>query len=112
MFYSDFDNFDQYINYVKGAGSIHTVNGIMLQEFKSTNNPPILEDISPVDRTKENSVHLSINSDLPECFVTKRKSTVKKMAKINCIKIKLPSHCQILRILFTSSYVVHVNLNR
>ena len=28
------------------------------------------------------------------------------------LKIKLPSHCQTLRILFTSSYVTYVNLNR
>ena len=55
LFHSDFDNFDQYINDVKGAGSIHTAHGIMLQEVESTNSPPILEDMSPVDRTKVNS---------------------------------------------------------
>ena len=53
FFHSDFDSFDQYINDVKGAGSIHTAHGIKLQKVKSTNSPPILEDMSPVDRTKE-----------------------------------------------------------
>ena len=86
LFHSGFDNFDQYINDVKGAGSIHTAHGIMLQEVESTNNPPILEDMSPVDRTKERSIHLSINSDLPECFLTKRKSPVINMTKINGIE--------------------------
>ena len=86
LFHSDFDDFDQYINDVKGAGSIHTAHGIMLQEVESTNNPPILEDMSPVDRTKERPIHLSINSDLPECFLTKRKSPVINMTKINGIE--------------------------
>ena len=60
LFHSDFDNFDQYINDVKGAGSIHTAHGIMLQEVESTNSPPILEDMSPIDHSKERSIHLSI----------------------------------------------------
>ena len=51
------------------------------------------------------NIHLSINSDLPECFITKRKSQM-------ALKIELPSHCHTLRILFTSSYIVYVNLNR
>lgn len=34
LFHSDFDNFDQYVNDVKGAGSIHTAHGIMLQEVE------------------------------------------------------------------------------
>ena len=81
--HSDFDNFDQYINNVKGVGSIHTVHGIMLQEVESTTSPPILEHMSPVDRTKVRSTYLSITGDLPECFVTNRKSLVIKMTKIN-----------------------------
>ena len=32
IFHSDFDNFDQYVNDISGAGSIHTENGIMLQD--------------------------------------------------------------------------------
>ena len=58
----------------------------MLQELKSTSSPPILEGMSPVDCTKETSIYLSINSDLPECFVSKRKSQVIKMTKINGIE--------------------------
>ena len=42
--------------------------------------------MSPVDCTKESSIHLSINRDFPECFVTKRKAPVKKMTKINDIE--------------------------
>ena len=60
MFHSAFDNFDQYINDVKGAGSIHTAHGIMLQEVESTNSPPILEDMSPIDHSKKRSIYLSI----------------------------------------------------
>ena len=70
LFHSDFDTFDQYINNVKGPGPIHTVHGIMLQEVESTSSPPILKDMSPVDVTKEMSIHLSVNNDLPECFLT------------------------------------------
>ena len=87
LFHSDFDNFNQWINDVKGAGSTHTAHGIMLQEVKSTNSPPILEDMSPVDCTKGRPIHLSINSGLPEYFLSKRKQPVKnQMAKINGIE--------------------------
>ena len=86
LFHSDFDNFDQYINDVKGDESIHTGHCIMLREVESTNSSPTLEDMSIVDCTKERSVHLSITSDLPECFQTKRKSPVIKMIKINTIE--------------------------
>ena len=72
LFHSDFDNLDQYINDVKCAGSIHAAYGIMQQEVESTNSPPILEDMSTIDRTKERLIHLAINSDLPECFLTKK----------------------------------------
>ena len=47
----------------------------MLQEVESTNSPPILENMSPVDRTKERSIHLSKNSDLPKCFLTKNEKS-------------------------------------
>ena len=70
LFHSDFDNFEQYINNVKGPGTIHTAHGIMLQEVENTSSPPILKDMSPVDVTKEMSIHLSINNDLPECFLS------------------------------------------
>ena len=86
LFHSDFDNLDQYINDVKCAGSIHAAHGIMQQEVESTNSPPILEDTSTIDRTKERLIHLAINSDLPECFLTKRKSPVINMTKINGIE--------------------------
>ena len=56
LFHADFDNFDQYINDVNSAGSIHTAHGIMLQEVKSTNSLPILQDMSPVHGNKERSI--------------------------------------------------------
>ena len=31
VFHSDCDNFDQFVNELTGAGSVHTANGIMLQ---------------------------------------------------------------------------------
>ena len=33
LFHSDFDNFDQFVNDLSGAGSIHTCHGIMLQNI-------------------------------------------------------------------------------
>ena len=33
VFHPDFDNFDQFVNDLSGAGSVHTANGIMLQAF-------------------------------------------------------------------------------
>ena len=48
---------DRKTNNIKGAGSIHTAHRIMLHEAERTNSPPHLEDMSPVDRTKERSIH-------------------------------------------------------
>ena len=71
---------------IKGAGSIHTAHGMLVQEVKSTCSLPMLKDMSLADRSKERSIHLSISSGLPESFVTKRKSSVIKMAKISGIE--------------------------
>ena len=86
LFHSDFDNFDQYINDVKGAGSIHTAHRMVVREVQSTCSLPLLTDMSPADCFKERSIHLSISSGLPESFVTKRKSSVMKMTKISGIE--------------------------
>ena len=86
LLHSDPDIFDQYANDVKGAGSIHTAHEIMLQEVERTNSSPILEDMSPLDCTEERSIHLSITSELPESFLTKRKSPVINTTEINRIE--------------------------
>ena len=39
VFHSDFDNFDQFVNDLSGAGFVHTANGIMLQDFEEIDLP-------------------------------------------------------------------------
>ena len=79
LFHSDFDNFDQYINTLSGAGSIHTAHGIMLQEIsdmtlqsQTENLPSQVQQIKK--RTKERSISFKINTELPDCYVTNRDS--------------------------------------
>ena len=100
LFHSDFDNFDQYISNVKGGGPIHTAHGFILQEVESTN-------MSPVDRTKERSIQLSVNIDFSECFLTKRKSPVNGIEDGTALTLS-----NTVTIFFASFYVVYVNLSR
>ena len=78
MFHSDFDNFDQFVNDLSCAGSVHTANGIMLQDFEEVDLPSNaggeLKDIPSVKRTKRECLDLEFGSELPDCYVTNRKS--------------------------------------
>ena len=58
LFHFDFDNLDQYMPDIKGAGSIHTAHKIMLQKVESTNSAPVLEDMSPVYCSKGHFIYL------------------------------------------------------
>ena len=82
LLHSDFDNFDQYINDEKGEGSIHTADRIMLQEVIYQTRK-IVGDLPQMKRTKGRSINVSINDELPECFVTKRKSPATTIARQN-----------------------------
>ena len=78
VFHSDSDNFDQFVNDLSGAGSVHTANGIMLQNFEEIDSPSKaggdVPDIPSIERTKERSLDFGFVSDLPDYYVTKRKS--------------------------------------
>ena len=77
VFHSDFDNFDQFVNDLSGAGSMHTANGIMLQDFEEIDSPSKAGGDVPViprtERTKERCLDFGFVSDLPDYYVTKRK---------------------------------------
>lgn len=46
LFHSDFDNFDEFVYDIAGAGSVHRTNGIMLQEILEQPGTP--EDVGSV----------------------------------------------------------------
>ena len=78
IFHSDFDNFDQYVNDISGTGSVHTANGIMLQDFQDIDSKLAaggeLPEIQEVERTKERSLEFNCVADLPDCYITNRRS--------------------------------------
>ena len=78
IFHSDFDNFGQFVNDIFGAGSVHTANRIMLQDFQDIDSKLAaggeLPEIQEVDRTKERSLEFNYVADLPDCYITHRKS--------------------------------------
>ena len=80
-FHSDFDNFDQNT----ASGSIHTSNGIMLQEVGPSRD--VLEgeegeietntlepDLSQRSRSTDRSWTIESSEHLPDCYVTQKKS--------------------------------------
>ena len=76
VFHSEFDNFDQFVNTVTGAGSIHTAHGIMLQDIQAselTEAGGSTPKLPAMQRTKESSVKLTPQEELPECYVSQRK---------------------------------------
>lgn len=73
VFHSEFDNFDQLLSVVHGLSSVHTAHGIMLQEVEGTNHGGAYRTMPSIPRTGERSLNLT-QEDLPECFITQRKS--------------------------------------
>lgn len=77
IFHSEFDNFDQLVNTMSGTDSVHTAHGIMLQEVLVDDNEehggtvPIAPSL---ERTKERSLNLPVQQELPVCYVGQRKS--------------------------------------
>jgi len=77
LFHSDFDNFDEYINDIGGAGSVHRSQGIMLQEILAGPGEEVggwQPVISHTEKTGERSLKWQPESTLPECSIGKRKS--------------------------------------
>ena len=72
LFHSDFDNVDKFT----ATGSVHTANGIMLQEVDQNDEEAIELDIPIIiERTKQRSLDVVFDSqDMSECYVTQRKS--------------------------------------
>ena len=77
IFHSEFDNFDQLVNTMSGTDSVHTAHGIMLQEVLSddTEEHGGIVPIAPtLERTKERTLNLPVQQELPGCYVGQRKS--------------------------------------
>jgi hypothetical protein len=75
MFHSDFDNYDGYVNDLRGAGSVHRSHGIMLQDFDAKDASDIgghKPDIVPIPRTGRRSL-TAAPEPLPECCMGKLK---------------------------------------
>ena len=77
IFHSEFDNFDQLVNTMSGTDSVHTAHGIMLQEVLS-DHPDEHGGSVPIvpsqPRTKERTLNLPAQQELPGCYVGQRKS--------------------------------------
>lgn len=75
LFHSDFDNFDEFINDLSGAGSVHRSHGIMLQEICGTGQEVrgTQPELPALPRTGQRSFNPGVN-ELEECYVGKRQS--------------------------------------
>ncbi|KAL4233685.1 hypothetical protein ACF0H5_008366 [Mactra antiquata] len=77
IFHSEFDNFDQFVNTLTGAGSIHTAHGIMMQDVVINDTEAYggsIFDIPGVTRSKDRSLNLPVGEELLDCFISQRKS--------------------------------------
>ena len=81
LFHSAFDNFDQYVNSLHGSGSVHTAHGIMMQELSDEQHGGHTVEPIQIKRTKERSMPLELNSELPGCYVSQRKSPALSILK-------------------------------
>ena len=67
VFHSDFDNFDQSVNDLSGARSVHTANGITLQDSEDVYSPSNaggeLPDVPSVERTKQRCLDFDFVSE-------------------------------------------------
>jgi hypothetical protein len=73
IFHSDFDNFDQLLNYLCGMASVHTSHGIMLQDFSCPADQKVEGDmpsIPVVHKSGIRSLKLETQEVLPDCYLT------------------------------------------
>ena len=75
LFHSDFINFDEFINDLPGAGSVHRSHGIMLQEICGTGQEVrgTQPELPALTRTGQRAYNPGMN-ELEECYVGKRRS--------------------------------------
>ena len=80
FFHCDFDNFDQFVNDLSGADSIHTYHGIMLQNIPceptadENKTDSQAESLLSLPRTGGCSLKSLTNDSLPPCYMNKRDS--------------------------------------
>ena len=77
LFHSEFDNFDQLVNSMTDSGSVHTAHGIMMQEILSgmtEDHGGEIPEVPEIPRSKDNSLNIPIQEELPDCYVGQRKS--------------------------------------
>ena len=75
LFHSEFDNFDQLVNSMTGSGSVHTAHGIMMQEILKTEDHGVeIPEVPEIPRSKDRSLNIPIQEELPACYVCQRKS--------------------------------------
>ena len=85
LFHSDIDNFDEYVSELKGAGSIHTAHGIMMQELKcdaGEHGGSVMETPAML-RTKQRSIQLGETQNLHDCYKTQRRGHGYKKTSVN-----------------------------
>ena len=73
VFHSEFDNFDQFVNNISGSGSIHTAQGIMLQDF-SVDQDQETQSLPAIHKGKKRSLSVTEQEELEDCYVVQRKS--------------------------------------
>ena len=73
VFHSEFDNYDQLLNSIKGNDSVHTAHGIMLQD--TGGEPGFRPEPCSIPRTHKRSLD-TVQPELPEVYVSIRKSPV------------------------------------
>ena len=92
LFHSDFDNFDQFVNDLSGAGSIHTCHGIMLQDIPSeptadeNNTDSQEESLLSLPRRGARSLKSLTNDTLPPCYINKKDSPKKTISYITLVE--------------------------
>ena len=77
IFHSDFDNFDQLLNDLRGMASVHTSHGIMFQDFSCPADQEVEGDmpsIPVVHKSGIRSLKLETQEVLPDCYLTHRRS--------------------------------------
>ena len=93
LFRSDFDNFDQFVKDLSGAGSIHICHGIMLKDIPSeptadeNNTDSHGESLLSLPRTGARSLKSLTNDTLPPCYMNKKdspKMTISHLTLVEC----------------------------
>ena len=87
LFHSDFDNFDQFINYLSGSGSVHTSHGIMLQNIPSVpaNSELVSNEtqIPTIPKMHARSLQPCADYNLPPCYINQRDNPIMKIVRLS-----------------------------